>query len=433
MKPTNDLHLLAVRYLDDAMPAAERAAYVERLRSDAEARSALNDAVHQSVTLAEMMLARPARRSDLDSVETPKNRIWHWFRPVSWAAVVLLLVVGFTAWMWPRAGVIPRDGLVTVTGFYGSVSWIGTAGETHVIGSLNAVLPAGTFVLDDGMEQLEFVFRDGTRVSLRGPAELVVAEDGKKRLHLRSGSLSADVVKQPEGRAMIVRTPIAEGVVLGTSFELAVATDRTSLAVNHGLVQLRRLADNQTVQVAEQRVAVVSRDTSNILSGSTIFGLPKQWSSDFSAPPEEIWRGDWLEPEGAIPGRMQAVGKMSKSYGAVHYRAEVRALHGPLVALSRETTVRLRYRLREEAVVELFVNAATTGGRFAGNFRLYLRPGEVPSTVDGWYEATLPVSSFDRIDSGKKTPQPEALRFFYISSLEQDAGLEIASLEIMTP
>lgn len=432
MKPIIDLHLLAVRYLDDAMPVAERAAYVDRLRSDAEARRALNDAVHQSVTLAEMMLARPARRSDLECVEIPKNHIWRWFRPVTWAAVVLLLA-GVTAWMWPRAGVIPRDGLVTVTGFYGSVRWIGTAGETHVIRSLNAVLPAGTFVLDDGMEQLEFVFRDGTRVSLRGPAELVVAEDGQKRLHLRSGSLSADVVKQPEGRPMIVRTPMAEGIVLGTRFELSATTERTSLAVNHGLVQLRRLADNQTVQVAEQRMAVVSRDTSNSLSGSTVFALPKQWSSDFSAPPAEVWRGDWLEPKGAVPGRMQAVGKLSKSYGAVHYRAEVKALHGPLVAFSRETTISVRYRSRKETKVELFASTATTGGRFAGNFRLYLRPGEVPSTADGWYEATLPVSSFDRIDSGKKTPQPEALRFLYISSLEQDAGLEIASLEIMTP
>ncbi|CAN5906688.1 hypothetical protein BH11VER1_BH11VER1_07760 [soil metagenome] len=432
MNMNADLHLLAVRYLDDAMPANERAAYVERLRTDVAARYALQDASQQAVTLAEMMLARPKRRSAFEPIPGSKILASRGAWPLALAATVVVLA-GIASLMWPLADTGTKDGLVTVKELFGSVRWRGGAGEVRELRSRDVSVAAGTFLLEDEMSQLEFVFHDGTRISLRGPAELVVAEDGQKRLHLRSGAMVADVVKQPEGFPMIVRTPTAEGIVLGTRFELSAATERTSLAVDHGLVQLRRLADNQTMQVSDQRMGDVSRDTTSVLSSRALPNLRSTWRSDLFTPPEENWRGDWLEPEGTLPGRMLAVGKMSEKSKMVHYRVVVRAQHGPLVSLSRETTVRVRFRMLESAPMELFMCTSTNGGLYAGNYQISLRPDPANPTKDGWSEITLPLSSFKRIDAQKITPQPEALRFFYISTFERDAGLEVATLEITTP
>jgi len=54
----------------------------------------------------------------------------------------------------------------------------GGHGQKQEARKAGEVLPAGTLSLEDEVGLLEFAFSDGTRVRLRGPAELVFADDG---------------------------------------------------------------------------------------------------------------------------------------------------------------------------------------------------------------------------------------------------------------
>jgi hypothetical protein len=85
-----------------------------------------------------------------------------------------------------------------------------------------AALLLGLFLLrGDGVLRGPHVQRwdDGTTVTLFEGAEMVVVDDDPKILELRAGELEADVA--PQKAPMVLRTPEAEAVVLGTKFRLS--------------------------------------------------------------------------------------------------------------------------------------------------------------------------------------------------------------------
>lgn len=101
-------------------------------------------------------------------------------------------------------------------------------------------------------------FTDGTKVDL-GPGTSLgeIVEDGTgKRIALTTGAILSDVVKQPAGKPLLVTTPHAVARVIGTVFRLSVDGRSTRLEVRDGKVQLRRTADNRTVDVAAGSFAV---------------------------------------------------------------------------------------------------------------------------------------------------------------------------------
>jgi ferric-dicitrate binding protein FerR (iron transport regulator) len=91
----------------------------------------------------------------------------------------------------------------------------------------------------------------GERTTLRlaAGAELVLepSEPGK-RAFLRKGRLSADVAKQ--GSPLVLRTPDADILVLGTKFVLSTHGGATQLEVTEGRVRLTQKADAAVVDVA---------------------------------------------------------------------------------------------------------------------------------------------------------------------------------------
>jgi len=79
-------------------------------------------------------------------------------------------------------------------------------------------------------------YEDGTRLALSQDATCVV--DGAKALALDHGRLEAAVAHQPAGTALVVHTPQAEVIVVGTRFILAVDAARTLLTVSQGVVRM---------------------------------------------------------------------------------------------------------------------------------------------------------------------------------------------------
>ncbi|MCX6854732.1 MAG: FecR domain-containing protein, partial [Verrucomicrobia bacterium] len=84
--------------------------------------------------------------------------------------------------------------------------------------------------------------------------EVLLHRDGKQ-LRLQTGSLSAEVSPQPEGRPMRLFSQGAEAVVLGTRFTLNADPANRELAVQKGAVRVNRAAMADSIVVsAEERV-----------------------------------------------------------------------------------------------------------------------------------------------------------------------------------
>jgi ferric-dicitrate binding protein FerR (iron transport regulator) len=109
------------------------------------------------------------------------------------------------------------------------------------------------------------LYPDGTRLEL-GPdttlADLAEStETTGKRATLTEGFLLAEVAAQPADRPMILTTPRAEVVVVGTRFRLLNASGTTHIELESGAVQLSRRDDGQPVEVRAGFYAVVADDS----------------------------------------------------------------------------------------------------------------------------------------------------------------------------
>ncbi len=100
-------------------------------------------------------------------------------------------------------------------------------------------------------------FEDGTRLEIGAGAR--VRHQADKNFSVETGSVWADVVRQPADRPLVLETPHARARVLGTRFTLAVAADSTRLEVREGRVRLTRLPDKASAEVGADHFAVAAK------------------------------------------------------------------------------------------------------------------------------------------------------------------------------
>lgn len=119
-------------------------------------------------------------------------------------------------------------------------------------------------------------FPDGSRLLLEGDTTVRSVAEGRegKRIDLDRGTLSADVAKQPAKQPMVIRTPLAEATVLGTTLRITVDSEGTRsftrLEVTEGRVRFKRVRDGRTITVASGHFAVAAAGVS--LSSRRLFG-----------------------------------------------------------------------------------------------------------------------------------------------------------------
>lgn len=99
-------------------------------------------------------------------------------------------------------------------------------------------LRAGDRIVTPAEASTEVRFGDGSRIVLSEKTEVRLRDDGAARVELREGALRCEVTSQSATRPFAVRTPHAEAVVLGTSFDLAASSDETRLSTHSGRVRL---------------------------------------------------------------------------------------------------------------------------------------------------------------------------------------------------
>jgi ferric-dicitrate binding protein FerR (iron transport regulator) len=230
--------------------------YVSGEATDEE-RARLRAALQNDPALADALFEAAEMERDLGEVlrvaAKPRRRRW----PLVAAAAALLAAA--SAWFLWSGGDLPRVELVE-----GAVSPALSAG---------ARLDAGQDV-DTNRGRLVLRYDDGTRLDL-GARTALRDLGSDKTMTLLRGTLSADVTRQREGKSMIIRTPQAEAIVVGTRFTMAVRPESTRLEVSEGRVLLVRLSDRKSAEVVSGHFAVAAPGAAPVV----LAFAPKSWLS----------------------------------------------------------------------------------------------------------------------------------------------------------
>ena len=170
---------------------------------------------------------------------TFRNR--RYFFPVPTIAVATVLTVGiWFRWRTQSAYIIE------VTTIQGPVRWTGDAGNVMDELETGQKLTGGSLKTTALNSLATFTFPGGSTVSTTGNSAVIITDNGQKKLHLRSGVLSADVQRQPDNRPLYVTTPTARLEVLGTRFDVvANAGGESCLPARNSSERYKRLTGNQ--------------------------------------------------------------------------------------------------------------------------------------------------------------------------------------------
>jgi hypothetical protein len=142
------------------------------------------------------------------------------------------------------------------------------------------------------------VYPDSTRLELGARTSALDFADAKgKTLLLEKGTLAAEVVKQPQGQPMTIRTPHAEVRVLGTTLKITV-DESTRLDVVSGKVRLIRLSDGKAVDVVTGYYAIAGP------------GIDLVSRSSAPKPKVFLLQENFQDPR-AVDGRWKIVGPAS--------------------------------------------------------------------------------------------------------------------------
>ena len=429
MKSGPDKFTLLMRYLDGKLSGDELRAVNALLRTDADARQWLREISRQAFVLGDLarecvVVAQPAPQAPV-----PTRNGW---RSLAWAAAaVALLSAGLFGWS--QLGAHP---VVTLTEASGSVVWSGDRGATRTELATGARLPAGTVETIGAVSSAQLRFSDGTLLTLGGNSELAFAVTGQKRIQLKSGSLTAAVTKQPAGRPMLVRTPTAEVEVLGTLFSISTQPEATQLDVASGSVRLRRLVDGRAVEVTAQHSAVASLDAQAPLIAGAPTMPPRRWSAPLSAPPINGSKG--AVRAGAPAGWLGVPLMMGRRQGApvIHHGIVVRdntqPAAGSFVTVAEDSVLTLRWRTQRVAGLFIFISTQLPGGAFGGNFELKTTKTAGALDADGWQTATIPLRSFQPLQSNHAEFSGHGVSAAIVTTYEQDAQLEVTGMSFGT-
>jgi ferric-dicitrate binding protein FerR (iron transport regulator) len=180
-----------------------------------------------------------------------------WLKYSLAAAISLALVAGLIAWQ--VAGPGPKS-VASIEDLSGEVTIV--RGSQQIAPQLGKTVFTGDQVVSTVGSTIEWKYKDGTTVRLVGDAVSIVAADagsGAKQVRLDQGELVASVARQERG-PMVFSTPHATATVRGTELRLVVGQANTQLDVTEGQVDLTRLADGQTIQVAGNETGVASAE-----------------------------------------------------------------------------------------------------------------------------------------------------------------------------
>jgi ferric-dicitrate binding protein FerR (iron transport regulator) len=351
------------------------------------------------------------------------------------ASIVALLASVF--FLWPDN----PAAIANISEFDGSVRWIGDSGEVIDKLEIGCPLVSGTLETLAADSSAEFTFRDGTRVSVSGRSAMTISEmNGQKTLRLREGNLSIDAAPQPAGSPLLLITPSAEAEVLGTQFNVAATSFATRVTVNEGLVRVKRLADGSIQEVAADHHVVAALEQETDFQARPRKKYATTWKSEL---PRDILQGQWRpgdrEPEGNKEDALWANPHLWKGERGLRpepillYTAVLNpsAKELPPVRLTDDARFVVRGRLDTSHQVHFGFGTNRLRGGFSGKFATS-RNIEIDESSGGDFEIELSIHDFPRKrDFFPESPVGHEIVWMWILTVEEDAGLEITSVELV--
>ena len=374
----------------------------------------------------------------------------------SLAAAVLVMLGSWSLWN------SQSDTIAEIISMEGAVEWTGDGGNVIEKLEEGQLLTGGTLETRSVQSGVELRFRDGSVVSTAGQGVLTIADGGQKKLYLRSGVLSADVIRQPAGRPMIVVTPTARLEILGTRFDVMVNPERSKVSVREGLVRAVRSSDGQSVNIKGGHSAIASTEVRNGFISRRVDQSVHLWNANLER--------DHKQGEGEFVSAMHRLRfeiRDALQQGTLT-RDQIPEIYGERMAEINEATGVLRAEPKQISrsqfgnviqIATLFVNrdkpnpvilneqsvfrvqgnvAAATEIHFGigafGTHRAGAGRFLTSQNVAGEFEVEIPVSQFRAFRSRGKETSPigmEVINCFCLTS-DANAKLEISGVELKT-
>lgn len=363
---------------------------------------------------------------------------WGTFEHIALAAsVVAAAILGGLLF---RSHLLGTSPIVTVVATTGSLSWMGADGSARVGLADGVRVEAGTFETDGLGSSATLAFADGTTVVLGGETQADISQKIQKQIHLRTGTLSADVAPQPRGRPLIVRTPTAVIEVLGTTFSVAAEPEKTAISVQRGVVRMRRTADGQAVDVTADKAAVAILGSAEPMAARARTDTPSHWVLGLGREDGEKVRGlvmpqgDAGDPTPRIAARPYVAKRMADGTAIIRHGISVR---GPtekvrkFVAVGAGSVIRFRYRTARPAPVSVLISTLRQGRVFGGNFEMTIPKARDGAAPGEWRVAEIRADAMRPLMPSAGTRAADtAVMLLLISTASPEDGLEIADISV---
>ena len=424
-----------LQYLDGSLSPEKVTRIEEMLLHDQDARRLVREISEQAVMSADLERVRASVRSEStdQSSQATQSRHLEWNR--SQVAITLLATVAMALVMISTVQFLWRDTqdkeVITILALNGPVEWTGEGGRVQELLQVGNKLPGGTIALDAHDAWIEIGLQDGSTLTLAGKSAVTLADDGQKVVHLRSGSLSADIESQPEDLPMIVRTRVAEVTVLGTQFNMKADDLATVVAVNEGRVRVKRLVDSKVAEVPEnfQVVAAASREANFEVTARR--QSVSRWQSQL---PAGITYGKWLPGVSLLRAAplLWHDGKKKEQEPLLLYVAAASLNPGESSPVKLRPGAQFRICGQIEKPMDVIIGVTTQylRGGFAGK-HLAVRKADQFTNVGGEFELIVPIEEFvPQEPDYPKSAVGFGLYDLWCLTINEDAGLSIKSVEL---
>lgn len=259
--------------------------------------------------------------------------------------------------------------IAQITGLSGSMIWTGDRGRILREVSVGTELAGGTIEGLSPDSWFELQFRDGSEVTISGASMLTFSDDGQKRLRLREGRMTADVVPQPAGKPMVIQTRSARLTVLGTSFDVEAELPATTVNVREGTVRVTRASDGKEIDVPANHRVVAAAD--QVLERKKVGGYVRHWKSRIDRGPDETF-GRWIAATDTHPALLKSVAFVpEQAPNVVLYLLGlgVRSEEGAPVQVNANSQFEIRGKVDVETEIYFGIEVAYANGDYAGKFR----------------------------------------------------------------
>ncbi|MBT4223479.1 MAG: FecR domain-containing protein [Opitutae bacterium] len=376
----------------------------------------------------------------LSSIKNPQAFPSHWRRMILAAAAVVAIGF-FIQFSGQQPEAKPELPIAQITKLSGPLLWTGDGGLVNRNLQAGSKLFGGTIegMAPDAWFELEF--NDGSKVVISGNSMLTISDLGQKELRLREGSFSANVVPQPEGKPMLVRTRSALFEVMGTRFSVDAELSSSTLTVNEGKVRATRLSDGSTVEVAAKHRVVAALDCE--LVPEEMPDSVTLWQSHLENGSKRN-HGEWMPANGAEPTHLKTVpytlpAKDDRKQRTIHTLGmPVSQGDHPPVVLQPETKVHVRGKVASSHRIWFGMTLLRENGDFAGRFQTILpaeefQSGEPFEVVLNLTDYHLDPSLAQWAETLPKTPYGLIVKGVWCHTLWDPAGLQVSEMALTTP